>query len=394
MITIGTSIAPKNFEQQLLAVSSWCQLGFNVISVNSQSEVTVLKDIFPMVQFKVAESTGSTHFGKPVIYLDDIFHALKDSGAIVCGIINSDIVLLECQSLPQFLIKHSPQTLIFGRRVDVDNYGSQGVKYFYGRDYFFFDPELINHIPQSIFCLGVPWWDLWLPLVAHHAQFRLIEPHESFAYHKIHDQNWDNATLDKCSYILVEQLVKHSYELSQNLTLINQLLDVTGPPSIDKLHTILDFIALHTSIRSLSPFSITSYTIYEKWYAPDQIVMSFVISDQHFSSDLLLKITNLLEHQQSSQWLELVVPIKSKATFQESIPALLDLRDRFGNISIIHAQGSHIDDTVISSHIHCKNYCDVGTLLPSQQHHTGTSQQHIIFELLETVLQQIKRTYF
>jgi len=150
--------------------------------------------------FVPTSRNASELLGKPLIYLDDVLSALQQVGTEICGIINSDIVLDECLALPSFLRKACEGALVYGQRVDVNDLTAQrnGV-YYFGRDYFFFEQDFIKEIPASNFCIGAPWWDIWVPLVALHTGRSLIQPSERFALHVIHSIAWSEEQYCKTS---------------------------------------------------------------------------------------------------------------------------------------------------------------------------------------------------
>lgn len=63
MITIATSIAPKNIENQKLATESWVKCGFKVVSVNIKQEIKQLRSQFPHVTFHEAKRDARKETG-------------------------------------------------------------------------------------------------------------------------------------------------------------------------------------------------------------------------------------------------------------------------------------------------------------------------------------------
>jgi hypothetical protein len=190
-ITIATTIAPTNIDVQQKAVASWLKLGFHVISVNSAAEVDLLKDSFPGVTFVTAARDASAVAGKPFIYFDDILKALEAGGSRICGIVNSDICLEADDNFPAFIAGHACNDLVFGSRMDIENPGAtEGDEYAVGFDFFFFDRSLIGLFPPSDFCLGIPWWDYWAPLIPVIMGVPVKQLITPVAYHLKHPANW------------------------------------------------------------------------------------------------------------------------------------------------------------------------------------------------------------
>ncbi|HEX2927770.1 MAG TPA: hypothetical protein VHP38_16175 [Ruminiclostridium sp.] len=184
---MATTIAPANdLTNQLTAISSWLELGFKVVSLNSLEEIELLHVNFPGVEFIPVSRDARKQFGKPYIYLDDIFTYLAHSGSAICGIINSDIHFVS-PNLGAFVEQEAVGSMVFGARVDVTSLDKKEEgEWFRGYDYFFFDRQLLNDYPQEDFCLGLPWWDYWMllvPLARRRRVKRILSP---VAYHLFH----------------------------------------------------------------------------------------------------------------------------------------------------------------------------------------------------------------
>ena len=190
--TIATSIAPRKHEVQLAAVNSWFECGFKVISVNTSNEISALESIYPRVKFVDAPRDSSSITGKPLIFVDDVLKALKQSQSLLYGIINSDIILRLSKWQLKQLARDARGSLVFGSRVDIESTDLMEGEFFQeGFDFFFFDNVVANVIVPSEFCLGAPWWDYWFPLIPILKGIpiaRLVTP---AAYHVRHEIVWD-----------------------------------------------------------------------------------------------------------------------------------------------------------------------------------------------------------
>jgi hypothetical protein len=210
-LTIATIIAPGNVTLQLAAIDSWQKLGFRVLSVNTKPEIDLLLEAFPQVQFVETGRNASAIAGKPYIYFDDLLHALKESKAEVCGIVNSDIHLLAGADFPEFIRKNAADGFLFGARVDVESFDSPaGEMYEEGFDYFFFGREVISAYPAADFCLGVPWWDYWAPLLPLLAGIPIKELLTPVAFHIRHDANWDDRLYENFGKKLLQYFFTNS----------------------------------------------------------------------------------------------------------------------------------------------------------------------------------------
>jgi len=190
-IVIVTSIAPGNLKNQQQAINSWQKLGFSVVSLNSRQEIELLQTNYQNVTFYSVEKDASAAVGKSLVYLKDLFNYLQTRGTKICGLVNSDIRLEAGDGLIDFLYKEGQNAVIFGSRVDVERPElTEGEIYQNGFDFFFFDKELLGLFPESKFCLGLPWWDLWVPAVAIQKGLTLKYLTTSVAYHCQHEVNY------------------------------------------------------------------------------------------------------------------------------------------------------------------------------------------------------------
>jgi hypothetical protein len=164
---IATSIAPgTRIPVQAAAVQSWLDMGIEVASLNAPEEIDTLQGHFPGVEFIPQLRTGKLEAGKPVIYISELLHHLRQSGRQTVGIVNSDIFLAPKLGLMNFITENSQGGLLFGPRQEVPDFGaSTGKMDPFGFDYFFMDATILRIWPEARFCLGMPFWDLWFPLV-------------------------------------------------------------------------------------------------------------------------------------------------------------------------------------------------------------------------------------
>lgn len=219
-ITIATSIVPRNIEHQQSAIASWQALGFNVISINSPSEIIAVEQNFPSVTFVAANRTAENLTGKPYIYFDDVLKALAESRADICGIVNSDIHLMKRLDLQEFIGREARGCFLFGSRIDIEQREDRdGEIYFLGFDFFFFDRSIIDCYPTSDLCLGAPWWDYWavaVPLLKKLPCKELITP---IAFHLKHETKWAYELYSDFGKNMAESLaaLSSSYELNEKL---------------------------------------------------------------------------------------------------------------------------------------------------------------------------------
>jgi tetratricopeptide (TPR) repeat protein len=204
-ISIITSIPPKNNEMHIHTTMSWLSTGANVLSLNLPDEIVQLRPVFPHVTFVPAERDASSLVGKPIMYLDDIFHVLGQTGSDLCGIVNADVMLRADKEFVKFLAAEVGDGLLFGSRVDVGSYEHKSGRFYdAGFDYFFFRPSLIEKIPASSFCLGAPWWDYFFPFISVITGLEVKMNLSPLAFHIFHEPNWSALSYYNFGYHLYQ----------------------------------------------------------------------------------------------------------------------------------------------------------------------------------------------
>lgn len=234
IITIATSLtSDKNsLENQQIALESWKNAGFNVVSINSLEDAALLRPHFPDIDFIAVRRDAKNNYGKSYIYFDDILTYFSNINSKICGIITPDIYL-SAENFPAFIYKQSDKSLLYGSRVDVEQTAAsyQGHMYTSGFDYFFFDRKIIQYYPKQDFCIGLPWWDYWtvlVPLMYKLPVKKIINP---LAYHISHPPTWNKKCWTSLGFTLAQHFHPpfaltaenmHDY-LSDTLSIINKL---------------------------------------------------------------------------------------------------------------------------------------------------------------------------
>lgn len=164
-ITIATSLHPGSEDIQKIAMQTWLDAGFYIVSLNALDTIAQLKPKFPDIEFIATIKDGREQHGKPFIYFDDILSYFANRAIPICGIISPDLCLMD-NTFHELIKQETPGSFVFGSRIDVDSLSSpQGQFYNIGFDYFFFDRQIIPYYPQQNFCLGLPWCDYWAVIV-------------------------------------------------------------------------------------------------------------------------------------------------------------------------------------------------------------------------------------
>lgn len=165
-LSIVTALAPANISAQQAAIKSWQQAGFCVIALNSREDINTLLPQFPNVEFIPACRDARERYGQRCIYLRDLLQCCREQPSDICGIVKSDIIL-RGDELALFMKKEASGSIVFGSRHDaVALDATEGQIHNGAFDYVFFDKRCLPDYPMESFCLGLPWWDYWMILLA------------------------------------------------------------------------------------------------------------------------------------------------------------------------------------------------------------------------------------
>ncbi|MPL68048.1 hypothetical protein SDC9_13761 [bioreactor metagenome] len=191
VITIATSLRPSSDDIQKIAMQTWLDAGFHVVSLNALDTIAQLKPKFPDIEFIATTRDGREQHGKPFIYFDDVLAYFANRDIPICGIISPDLCLLD-KNFQEFVRVEASNSCVFGSRVDVDSLSSaQGQIYNIGFDYFFFDRQIIPYYPQQNFCLGLPWCDYWAVIVPLMRKFQVKRVSAPVTLHVKHPPSGD-----------------------------------------------------------------------------------------------------------------------------------------------------------------------------------------------------------
>jgi len=241
-ITIATSIVPRNFETQRVAINSWLHLGFKVISLNSAEEAAIVAQNFPDIPIKIVNRTAESTTGRPYVFFDDVCSAMSEVQTEICGIVNSDILFRAGSDFIDFIVETVSDGLLFGARIDVGSMSNfDGEKFIYGFDYFFFSKRVLKVFPESGFCLGVPWWDYWAPFVPLVKGFPCKELISPVAFHLWHETKWASRLFYDYGKMFAEKIsqVTPSFDFDNKMANVNSPGQLTVF-SLDVLQYILN----------------------------------------------------------------------------------------------------------------------------------------------------------
>ena len=228
-LILATSIVPGRDEVLHRAtIESWRAAGCEVISVNGKAEVGAVRAAYPDLKVVEAPATAERFAKKPVPYIHDLLKALRSAAAAydvplkdcTVGIINADILFRSVPTLAESLCREAQGALILGPRVDVDASASftsflptGSETYSVGYDYFFMSGDLLGDFEDSPFCMGMPFWDYWVPLAALLRGHPLKSLNSPVALHVTHETRWDDSI-----YLFFHSLVAYVIEMCRKTT--------------------------------------------------------------------------------------------------------------------------------------------------------------------------------
>jgi hypothetical protein len=223
-LILATSIVPHRDEALHRAtIASWRAAGCDIISVNGAAEAPAIRAAYPDIKVVEPPTTAERFAHKPVPYIHDLLKTLRraclDSGVPLAhctvGIINADIYVRDVPGLADIIRREAKGALILGPRVDVDAsesftafLPSGDETYSIGYDYFFMSGDLLDDFTDSPFCMGMPFWDYWMPLAALLRGRPLKALKSPVALHVTHDTRWDNSI-----YLFFHSLIAYVLEM-------------------------------------------------------------------------------------------------------------------------------------------------------------------------------------
>jgi len=166
-VTLFTSVMSKRPEIQRLAIESWRRAGLRVVSLNTPDEIDHVAPLFSDIEFISVDPSWLYEENPNLLPIDDILSVMAREGSTVCGFINSDIIMMEGGNLLASVTRHVHGSLVFGSRLDIQNFNDDvGTPYSQGFDFFFLEQESLQLLKGSKLLVGMPWWDYWIPLAA------------------------------------------------------------------------------------------------------------------------------------------------------------------------------------------------------------------------------------
>lgn len=214
-IVMGTSIAPTNIENQVLAVRSWVKSGFRVISCNIREEIEIIKPYFAEVDIEFEEVICDIDEvrSKPLPYIYDIMMVIYYKTKKVAGYINSDIFLENIsEDLYEFLYKEADDSLLIVKRNEINSLADisdLNWQLFSGIDMFLIDKKFIPGFFNEGFFVQSNW-DIGILLKAKLCGIGIKELMNPIAFHIRHTQI--------CNFTLIRTLTERLWNKYFGLT--------------------------------------------------------------------------------------------------------------------------------------------------------------------------------
>lgn len=201
MIPILTSLPPKLSRQepggaeigpeyQEACIDSWKLNGFQVHSINSHREISLVPH-YEGVTFWQVNRDANHVAGKHLVWLSDI---MKIAAKVTNGpflFVNADIILRSNSEFYSEIENIKPKEMLFSKRIDVDRVSDQtGTVYPWGYDLFCLHRDDIIGLEETKFIMGCPWWDYFVPYSLALRGVRLRIPSQHFAHHLRHHERW------------------------------------------------------------------------------------------------------------------------------------------------------------------------------------------------------------
>lgn len=185
-----TSIKPPANADDLAylrdCLHSWHTAGFSPVAVNGPKETEALRPLNLPTEFSPLLSDGKPRIGS-------ILSAIRDSGAPVAGIINSDCKIAQYPHLAVHLRANLEQAVLLAWRIDL-NEDRNPTPRLDGYDGFFFDTGIMPK-DDAGFCVGEPLWDFWFPLACEMTGAQVQTLRLPLLTHRAHPQNWGTVDL-------------------------------------------------------------------------------------------------------------------------------------------------------------------------------------------------------
>lgn len=208
---ILTSISPRQLPAQADAIRTWVKTGLPIGSINHKSEIDVLRQAPELIDLPIrfisTENVATKYFDRPLVYLDSYFQFAEHKEIDQFILINSDNRIADCDYLISTLSRDNYSVAI-SNRSDEDPETGSVTPYEFGYDLFIIRKESYKCLSQSVFCLGVPYIDYFIPIISYLAGFDIAKTKTPLTLHIDHEKNWNFELYAKADYFFHKRLIK------------------------------------------------------------------------------------------------------------------------------------------------------------------------------------------
>jgi len=180
-------VVDKEFEGYYLGcISSWQAAGFEIISVNSDSEIDALREYRHLLEF-ISNGTRESR-----TKIRTFIELIIQSGNRVAGITNADCLLLSYDKFVHRLLESAEGSIVLLERINLDSTSMRPTgRHCSGFDGFLFDTRFLENIKScGEWLIGEPFWDYWFPLMVIGGGARLKAPAAPILLHVDHHHSW------------------------------------------------------------------------------------------------------------------------------------------------------------------------------------------------------------
>lgn len=190
-VTWGTSLPSRDDPRQAASrIASW---GGRAVTFNDAEEAAELAP--GLADVAVVARSGRAALGKPVPFLADVLDRQAAAGEVF-GLINADVSLEADAACRAALVRRAERGLVCIRRTDVagiDTPLASGSRLPQGFDAFLYPRAMIPALRAEGFCLGMPFWDFWMPAAAAIGGWPITFVTAPILRHVVHPTRWDAA---------------------------------------------------------------------------------------------------------------------------------------------------------------------------------------------------------
>ena len=196
-VTLFTSLPPSTTRiinghdfgpaYQRACIDSWIAAGFDVVSLNPESEIAQLRKY----DFPISYLTSPNPRPQIIEFLTEACRCATE----LIGIINADCLLLSYPAFVQGIVSGARDGLVMVERVNIDP-GSllPTGQTCLGFDAFFFNKANAARVTiDPDLSVGQPWWDYWFPMEFAFCDVKLLRLQSPIIFHLDHDQGWSQA---------------------------------------------------------------------------------------------------------------------------------------------------------------------------------------------------------